>query len=40
MARVRNLERRNKRATQEFLGRWNEAEKEQRANLKKRTGSD
>jgi hypothetical protein len=31
IARVRDMERRNKRATQEFLGRWNEAEKEARA---------
>ena len=28
IARVRDMERRNKQATQEFLGRWNEAEKE------------
>jgi hypothetical protein len=40
IARVRNMERRNKQATQEFLGRWNEAEKEARANRKKRTGTD
>jgi hypothetical protein len=40
IARVRDMERRNKQATQEFLGRWNEAEKEARANRKKRTGTD
>jgi hypothetical protein len=34
------MERRNKQATQEFLGRWNEAEKEARAGRKKRTGTD
>jgi hypothetical protein len=39
IARVRDLERRNKRATQEFLPRWNEAEKEARAGRKKRTGT-
>ena len=32
------MERRNKQATQEFLGRWNEAEKEARVSRKKRTG--
>ena len=37
IAQVRDMERRNKQATQEFLGRWNEAEKEAR---KKRTGTD
>ena len=37
IARVRDMERRNKKATQEFLGRWNEAEKKAR---KKRTGTD
>jgi hypothetical protein len=37
IARVREMERRNKQATQEFLPRWNEAEKEVR---KKRTGTD
>ena len=37
IARVREMERRNKQATQEFLPRWNEAEKEARATLKKRT---
>jgi hypothetical protein len=31
IARVRDLEKRNKRATREFLGRWNEAEKAARA---------
>jgi hypothetical protein len=40
IARVRDMEQRNKRATQEFLGRWNEAEKEARAGRKKRTGTD
>jgi hypothetical protein len=40
IARVRDMERRNKQATQGFLGRWNEAEKEARANRKKRTGTD
>ena len=40
IGRVRDMERRNKQATQEFLGRWNEAEKEARAGLKKRTGTD
>jgi len=40
IARVRDMERRNRRATQEFLGRWNEAEKEARADRKKRTGTD
>jgi hypothetical protein len=39
IARVRDMERRNKQATQEFLGRWNEAEKVDRAR-KKRTGTD
>jgi hypothetical protein len=39
IARVRAMERRNKQATQEFLGRWNEAEKEARAKRKKRTGT-
>ena len=37
IAQVRELERRNKQATQEFLGRWNEAEKEAR---RKRTGTE
>ena len=40
VARVREMERRNKQATQEFLGRWNEAEKEARAKRKKRTGTN
>jgi hypothetical protein len=40
IARVRDLERRNKQATQEFLPRWNEAEKEAREGRKRRTGSD
>ena len=40
IARVREMERRNKQATQEFLPRWNEAEKEARADRKKRTGTD
>jgi hypothetical protein len=40
IARVRDMERRNKQATQEFLPRWNEAEKAARAGCKKRTGTD
>ena len=40
IAHVRDMERRNKQATQEFLPRWNEAEKEAREDRKKRTGSD
>jgi len=40
IARVRDLERRNKQATQEFLPRWNEAEKQAREVRKKRTGTD
>jgi hypothetical protein len=40
IAHVRDMERRNKQATQEFLGRWNEAEKADRAERKKRTGTD
>jgi hypothetical protein len=40
IARVRDMERRNKAATQQFLSRWNEAEKEARADRKKRTGTD
>ena len=40
IARVRDMERRNKQATQGFLSRWNEAEKEARARRKKRTGTD
>jgi hypothetical protein len=39
IAQVREMERRNKQATQEFLGRWNEAEKETRQDRKKRTRS-
>lgn len=38
IARVRDMEKRNKRATQEFLGRWNQAEKEARAGHKKPPG--
>jgi hypothetical protein len=38
IAQVRDMERRNKQATQEFLGRWNAAAKEARADRKKRTG--
>lgn len=37
IARVRDMERRNKQATQEFLSRWNEAEKEARADRRKRS---
>ena len=40
IARVRELERRNKQATQEFLPRCNEAEKQAREGRKRRTGSD
>jgi hypothetical protein len=40
IANVRDMERRNKQATQEFLPRWNEAEKATRADRKKRTGTD
>ncbi|HEY1244784.1 MAG TPA: hypothetical protein VGF29_08120 [Hyphomicrobiaceae bacterium] len=40
IARVREMERRNKQATQEFLGRWNEAEKEVRADRRKRSETD
>jgi hypothetical protein len=40
IARVREMERRNKQVTQEFLSRWNEAEKERRVDRKKRTGTD
>ena len=39
IAQVRDMERRNKQATQEFLGRWNEAEKEACAGRKNRTGT-
>ena len=38
IARVRDMERRNTQATQEFLPRWNEGEKELRAARKKRAG--
>jgi hypothetical protein len=34
------MEKRNRQATQEFLGRWNEAEKDARAGRQKRTGTD
>jgi hypothetical protein len=40
IAYVRDMERRNKEATQTFLSRWNEAEKESRAGRKRRTGAD
>jgi hypothetical protein len=40
IARVRDMERRNKQATQEFLGLWNEAERKTRAKRKRRTGTD
>jgi hypothetical protein len=40
IAYVRDMERRNRQATQEFLPCWNEAEKEARAGRKKRTGND
>jgi hypothetical protein len=40
IAHVREMERRNKQATQEFLPRWNEAEKEARAARKKPTEAD
>ena len=40
IARVRDMERRNRQATQEFLPRWNVAEKEAREDRKKRTGTD
>ena len=40
IAYVRDMERRNRHATQEFLPRWNEAEKEARSGRKKRTGTD
>jgi hypothetical protein len=40
IARVRDMERRNKQATQEFLSRWNEAEKDARAERKKRGETD
>lgn len=38
IARVRAMEKRNRRATQEFLGRWNEAEKEARASHSNQSG--
>jgi len=40
IARVRAMEKRNKRATREFLGRWNQAEKEARAGRKSRSQTD
>jgi hypothetical protein len=40
IAYVRDMERRNRQATQEFLPCWNEAEKEARAGRKKRTGTE
>ena len=40
IARVRDMERRNKRATQEFLSRWTEAEKGARADSKKGSETD
>jgi len=40
IARVRDMESLNKQATQEFLSRWNEAEKEARIGRKRRTGTD
>jgi hypothetical protein len=40
IARVRDMERRNMQATQEFLPRWNEGEKEFRAARKKGTRTD
>jgi hypothetical protein len=40
IARVRDLERRNKQATQEFLPRWNEAAKQARVDGKKQNGTD
>jgi hypothetical protein len=40
IARVREMEQRNKQVTQEFLGRWNEAEREARRDRKKLTGTD
>jgi hypothetical protein len=40
IAYVRDMERRNRQATQEFLPCWNEAEKKARAGRKKRTGTD
>jgi hypothetical protein len=40
IALVRDMERRNKQITQEFLSRWNEAEKQARARRKNGRGSD
>jgi hypothetical protein len=40
IAYVRDMERRNRQATQEFLPSWNEAEKVARTGRKKRTGTD
>jgi len=40
IARVREMESPHRQATQEFLPRWNEAEKEAREDRKKRTGTD
>ena len=40
IAHLREMERRNTQATQEFLPRWNEAEKEVREGRKKRTGTN
>lgn len=40
IARVREMERRNKQATQKFLSRWNEAEKEDRGDRKKLNQTD
>jgi hypothetical protein len=40
IAYVRDMERRNREAAQEFLPRWNEAEKEARSGRKRRTGTD
>jgi hypothetical protein len=40
IAYVRDMERRNRQATHEFLPHWNQAEKEARAGRKKRTGTD
>ena len=40
IARVRDMEKRNKQATKEFLSRWNEAEKEARIGRKRSTGTN
>jgi hypothetical protein len=40
IARVRAMEKRNKRATREFLSRWNQAEKEARSGRKSRWPTD